>query len=156
MPMRALLAAAFLVLIAAPAAASAIFPPGIDDHLSLGYEPVCTLCHQTLAGGFGTATQPFGEKMRSRGLVAGDVTSLNNALDALTFETPASDVDGDGVGDIQELRDGTDPNTAAGTLEDPPEYGCLGNVAPVPSGRAGAALVLAALTLVATRRRPST
>ena len=130
-----------------------MFPPEIRDTLSLDYVPVCTICHQTMAGGFETATRPFGQMMQDRLLVAGDLTSLNNALAALDGEN--SDVDEDGVEDIQELRDGTDPNSA-GDVEDPPEYGCIGNVAPLRSGRAGAALVLTALALVAARRRPST
>ena len=149
--MRALLAAVFVFLFATPALASNSFPTAIDGHLSLGYEPVCTLCHQTLLGGSGTVVQPFGQKMRSRGLVANNLPSLNNALDALDAE--GSDVDEDGIGDIQELRDGTDPNV--GGSASGPEYGCIGNVAPVRSAWAGAALMLAALSLIAARRRPA-
>lgn len=63
------------------------------------------------------------------------------------------DVDGDGIGDIQELRDGTDPNSAGDASG--PEYGCIGNVAPVRSVWPGAAVVLAALALIAVRRRPA-
>ena len=135
--------------LAAPALASQEFPPHIDDTLTLGYEPVCTICHATLTGGFGTVVQPFGQAMQSRGLVAGDLTALENALAAL--EAEGSDVDGDGVGDIQELRNGSDPNSASGG--DDPEYGCIGNVAPVSSSWPGAALVLAALGLIALRRK---
>lgn len=130
--------------------ASPTFPPEIDAHLSLGYEPACTLCHDSLAGGFGTVVQPFGQKMQARGLVAGDLGSLRGALDDL--ESEGSDVDGDGVADIQELRDGTDPNSSGG-LAEPPEYGCIGNIAPTRSSWPGAAAVLAAIAFVSRRRR---
>lgn len=145
---RALLTLGFFAL-ATPALASQEFPPHIDDTLTLGYEPVCTICHQTLTGGFGTVVQEFGQAMQARGLVAGDLTSLENALAALDAE--GSDVDGDGVGDIQELRNGSDPNSASGG--EGPEYGCVGNVAPVRSSWPGAALVLTALALIALRRK---
>ena len=88
--------------------------------------------------------------MQSRGLQPADLQSLRNALTAL--EAEGSDVDEDGVGDIQELRDGTNPNLAGG-LEDPPEYGCLGNVAPTRSVWPGATLALAALAILVRRRR---
>lgn len=131
------------------ALASPVFPQTIDAHLSLGYEPDCTVCHATLAGGFGTVVQPFGQKMQARGCAAGDTTSLETALDALAAEQ--SDVDSDGVGDIQELVDGTDPNSADGAV-DPPEYGCIGNVAPTKSAWPGAAIVLLGLAFTARRR----
>lgn len=143
--------AAFLLTcaFAGTAAASPSFPPEMDAHLSLGYEPVCTICHQTLTGGLGTVVQPFGVKMQSRGLVAANLETLRTALNAL--EAEGSDVDEDGIGDIQELRDGTDPNSS-GAFEDPPEYGCLGNVAPVRSRWPGAMLVIAALAILVRRR----
>lgn len=138
-----------VLLFAVPAAASSPFPSSIDGHLTLGYAPQCTLCHRDLNGGSGTVVQPFGEKMRERGLVSGNVPSLDNALDALEGE--GSDVDGDGVGDIQELRDGTNPNPQG--LDEPPEYGCLGSVAPTRSVWPGATLAAAALALLVRRRR---
>jgi len=149
--MRSLALAALALLAASPAFASATFPPEIDSTLSLAAAPACTLCHQTLSGGFGTVVKPFGQQMQARGCAAGDLDSLNNALAALEGE--ASDVDGDGIGDIQELRDGTDPNSAGDASG--PEYGCIGNVAPVRSVWPGAAVVLAALALIAVRRRPA-
>ena len=148
--MRALALFIVLLAFAAPAAASPSFPPEMDAHLALGYEPVCTICHSTLLGGLGTVVQPFGIKMQSRGLQPADLQSLRNALTAL--EAEGSDVDEDGVGDVQELRDGTNPNLAGG-LEDPPEYGCLGNVAPTRSVWPGATLALAALAILVRRRR---
>ena len=126
--------------------ASSIFPQQIDNHLTLGYDPVCTICHDSLNGGTGTVTQPFGMAMQDAGLEPGNVTSLQAALDAL--DAADSDVDADGVEDIQELRDGTNPNPGL----EPPEYGCIGSVAPAGNTFAGAALALAA-AILATRRR---
>jgi hypothetical protein len=143
------LAAAAVLFVASPALASDSFPAHLDTFLTLGYEPECTICHQTLLGGFGTATQPFGEAMRSRGLVAGNLGSLEGAVQALDGEN--SDVDGDGVEDIQELRDGTNPNPIGDV--DPPEYGCLGSIAPAGSGFAGALVALAGVAFVGLRRR---
>ena len=138
------------LLLAPAASASEEFPPEIQDFLQLDYTPVCTICHATDLGGLGTVVQPFGMKMMSRGLVAGDLDSLHTAILALDAE--GSDVDGDGVGDIDELRAGTDPNT--GLDAEPPEYGCLGRVAPTRSAWPGAALALAAAALAVIARRP--
>ena len=130
----------------APAAhASLPFPSEISDHLDNAPVPECTICHETNTGGLGTVVQPFGEKMMSRGLTAQNVSSLRTALDAL--EAEGSDVDGDGTPDITELRNGTNPNPEGGDVDDPPEYGCIGNVAPTRSVFPGALLALAGALL---------
>jgi hypothetical protein len=99
---------------AAPAAASATFPGALQQKLgltSLPYPPLgCQLCHQTDAGGLKTATKPFGRAVQKDGAVAANVPSLTSALDAL--ESAGTDSDRDGVGDIAELKAGTDPNVA--------------------------------------------
>ena len=92
------------------AAATPNFPGAIKSHLGLDSKPACTLCHTTLAGGDGTVSRAFGVAMRGDGLVPNDTSSLNDALDAL--EAAGTDSDADGVGDIDELKAGTNPNVA--------------------------------------------
>ncbi|WP_394849933.1 thrombospondin type 3 repeat-containing protein [Pendulispora brunnea] len=125
--------ASFVVVVSAalPASATPNFPSAIQRDLQLNAPPQCTLCHNNPAGGTGTVTQPFGMKMRSRGLVPEDEGSLQTALTALQAE--GSDVDNDGVPDIQELRLGTDPNGAG---EETPSYGCGSSISPVSPRRA--------------------
>jgi hypothetical protein len=114
---------ALAVLAGGLAHGSSIYPPEVRAHLSLGYTPPCTLCHNTPSGGFGTVTTPFGKSMMARGLVAQNLSSLDTALDALAAEH--TDSDGDGVGDIDELKAGSDPNVAGGGAVTPPTYGCF-------------------------------
>lgn len=146
-----------LVLSFAPAAvASTTYPSAVRSHLTAERIPSCTACHETSAGGAGTVTKPFGEAMMAEGLVGGsDEAALTAALDAL--EAAGTDSDGDGTGDIDELRAGTDPNAAAGTAGDEETvaygFGCAGtgntnapDVAP--------ALLLVVAALVRVRRRP--
>lgn len=145
-----------VLLLAAPAAhASLPFPSEISDHLG-GDTPVpdCTICHATDLGGLGTVVKPFGMKMQERGLVAQNVSSLRTALDAL--EAEMSDVDGDGTPDIQELRDGTDPNPEGEGIDQAPEYGCIGNVAPTRSTLPGSLLALGAALLATGLRGRAT
>ncbi|AKT36110.1 thrombospondin type 3 repeat-containing protein [Chondromyces crocatus] len=122
---KTFLTAAFVVLttaLAGQAHATPNFPPRIQSELGLDAAPDCSICHQGSATA-GTVTTPFGESMLSRGLVPYDEDSLVLALQAL--EGAGKDSDGDGVPDIEELRQGTDPNVGAGA--DGPlvaEYGC--------------------------------
>jgi hypothetical protein len=92
--------------------------------------------------------------MRSRGLVAYDEASLANARIALEGE--GTDSDGDGVGDIEELRQEADPNAGeGGEAAVVPEYGCSAGLRGSPAssrGTSGAAFILA---LVALARRIS-
>lgn len=157
--MRRLLAStivvASLLLIAGSASATPNFPPEMNGHLTLGYEPPCSVCHLNGVTGLGTVTTPFGVSMRARGCVANDTGSLDTALDALAAE--GTDSDSDGVGDIQELKDGTDPNVAGGagasTLK--PVYGCGGGdlTAPIRPSVVGGLIGLLAIGLVTRRRR---
>lgn len=151
----ALLAGTFL---ARAAAATPNFPGEIQNHLSLGYQPACAVCHLNGVTGLGTVTTPFGVSMRNRGCVANNTGSLDTALDALSAEM--TDSDGDGTGDIAELVAGTDPNVAGGSSGSTltPVYGCGGGdlLYPTsPSAIAGVlgSLGLAGLVLVARRRR---
>lgn len=122
------------------------FPPAIREDLGLGYEPSCSICH---AGGVterGTVTTPFGRALRERGLVADDTDSLKGALAAL--EKDGIDSDGDGVPDVEQLREGRDPN---GTGERP-TYGCSSTKSDASTG-GSLGVVLVAMLLVSRRRR---
>jgi hypothetical protein len=122
---RLLVASAFgaALVVTAPARASEVFPPEIRQVLELEAEPSCTICHATNSGGLKTVVKPFGIKMQSRGLLYKNLPSLRIALAAL--EAEGSDVDGDGAPDIDELRDGTDPNvSSSGEAPLVPDYGC--------------------------------
>lgn len=141
-----------LLLLLRPASAYTLFPGWIYEHLDLGSEgvnaPPCTICHLDNNGEKGTVVKPFGIWMYDHGL-RGDATEqqLGDLLDQNEDEKVDSDLDG--VGDIDELRAGTDPNVAGNTLE-PPQYGCLSTT----SSTAPAALLgFAALGLVLRRRR---
>jgi hypothetical protein len=153
-----------LVLLGAPAWATATYPTAIKTHLGLASEPPqsCGVCHRNNVLGAGTVTTPFGTSMRGQGLVSNNEASLNTALDAL--DAAMTDSDGDGVPDITELRNVTDPNVAntstdggtggggggtgggtggGGEVLPPVRYGCGANAVPGLAGLAGAALVVA-------------
>lgn len=160
--------AAWVCLFATSAAATENFPPLIASQLSAA-EPSCTLCHNTPQGGSGTVSTLFGRAMLQRGLTPWDEDSLIAAL--AQMESEAVDSDGDGVGDVEEVRTGRSPNrgepaggsagtgsegvtTAEGVTADdvpPPSYGCaVGGGADL--GAMGAVLSLA-FCLEAWRRR---
>lgn len=141
-----------LLLCSLPAAATSSFPGVIRDTLGLDGSPGCTACHTTPGGGGGTATRPFAVSLRDAGLQPFNNSSLEAALAQL--ETEGTDSDGDGVGDIDELRAGSDPNGAGGADGGPePEpvqygFGCAQGAAagPLLSG-------LLLLSVAAGRRR---
>ncbi len=157
-----------LVLLAAPARASSFYPGEVQSHVGAKSLPACTLCHKTLLGGFGTATQPFGVSVRAHGGVAQSASALDAALDKMAAD--GTDSDGDCVGDIAELKAGTDPNSSAdnpGACGDAgprpgggpvsatpiPEYGCAMTTSPVEEGPAPFALGAALVAWVVLRRR---
>ena len=147
-----------LLLLAFPAWASDTYPGAIQARYSLAAPPPesCSLCHTNGITGVGTVNTLFGKAMRMRGLISGDVASLNAALDALA----AANVDSDGAGvtDVAELMAGTSPNvngsgTGGGsgggggsTVLPPPRYGCGAEVVP------GLAFLAALLPLLRRRR----
>jgi len=132
------------------AAANPKYPAIVYNELGLDVAPACTLCHRDNLGGLKTVEKPFGLEVMARGLTGTNGEQvLPGILDDMASEDPPSDVDGDGVGDIQELQDGTDPNVAGSTLE-PPQYGCLSTT---PRTTPAALLSLAALGFVLRRRR---
>jgi hypothetical protein len=149
-------AAAFACVLLAPARAQATsgFPSAISSELNAPSVPSCALCHATAAGG-GPVTQPFGQSMLARGLRGGDNGSLSMALRAL--EAEGTDSDGDGLGDIEELRMGLDPNFDGDASSVPPEFGCGARVAPRPPDdwiSTVAGLVTALVLLRRRRARP--
>jgi hypothetical protein len=164
-------ALAVALLSTSVAHASTVFPGEVQSHLGLKTTPACTLCHQTLAGGTGTATKPFGASIRAHGGVAGSTASIDSALDAMSKD--GTDSDGDCVGDIAELVAGTDPDNGAdnpGACGDggssggssssgapaaplSPEYGCAAAAPPSCAGGPGPFAFLAVLGAWALLRR---
>jgi hypothetical protein len=139
------------ILAGRAAQATSNFPDAVQRDLGLAQTPDCSLCHAGGITGLGTVTTPFGTSMRARGLVASDENSLKTALDLMAKSNV--DSDGDGIPDIVELRDGTDPN-APGNVE-PVSYGCSiqnDSESRAGSGPLAAGLVLGVLTLL--RRLP--
>lgn len=174
----ALIALSLAVLTPAAAQATASFPFTVQADLSLSYEPPCTICHDTLSGGTGTVTRDFGKAMRTHGLAAGNTDSVGSALTGL--ETDNVDSDCDGTIDVQQLKDGRDPNTgeyidgsgkpkpdsdagpcaaADGGDSTEPAYGCgaqISNAPVVPSAWAVVAALGTIFGLALSRRRRPT
>ncbi len=157
-----------LTALAAPAGATPNFPPELQNHLGLSYQPACAICHANGVTGLGTVTTPFGQSMRAAGLVANDTTSLDNALDLLAAEHISSV--GDCVPDIEKLKAGLDPNVAApdagtcdgGAVTGPagsgplPRYGCGAQMAPgapACASAAGGGLLVLLVGVLRRRRR---
>jgi hypothetical protein len=145
------------------AAASATFPEALRKKLGLaqiaGPPPGCRLCHKDDLGGLKTASKPFARSLLKAGAMGANVPSLLAALDAL--ESQNTDSDGDGVGDIAELKAGTDPNVGMSSDGMPtqpvdqvplPETGCTFGHAS-SEGRSWAALAVALLLLASRRSR---
>lgn len=118
--------AAFLaVFFATPLIARATpdFPDAIKQDLGLSAAPPCTVCHASNEGGRGTVVKLFGKYLVSRGLAPFDESSLAGSLAAADGER--HDSDGDGITDIQALKQGLDPNGSSNRpqIEDP-SFGC--------------------------------
>ena len=136
--------------------ASADFPNVVKSHLSLAQPPACALCHTNGITGMGTVNTPVGDALQAFGLAAGDDTSLVSALDAL--QSAGTDSDGDGTGDVSELKSERNPNVSDGSAADggtpvtdggsssgtppPPKFGCGANAAPGASGLVAVGVLL--------------
>ena len=132
-----LLAAVFIAPLAARATPN--FPAAVARDLQLSAPPACTVCHATNAGGAGTVVKPFGKYLVSRGLVPFDENSLSGALAAAAGER--HDTDGDGILDVDALKQGLDPNgtSSHGPAIGDPTFGCS-----TTGGGAGSTLWLVA------------
>ncbi len=150
------LAAGLALFAARPAVASPTYPELLQKHYKMDCAPPCTVCHRDRNGGLYTVDKPFGLTVYSLGLRGQSPNGLKEVERQLELTLP--DSDGDHVPDVQELRDGTDPNSAAnGSLcKEGPVYGCGAHVAR-GTGRNDLAAALAMLAglvmLVGMRRR---
>jgi len=117
--------ALFALLFSKGALATANFPSILKAryNISTDIELMCTLCHETPRGGPKSVKQPFGITLMNRGLVAYDINGLVRILTEMEAIEP--DSDGDLVGDISELKRGTDPNVndITGEAAELPRYG---------------------------------
>ena len=128
------------------------YPRAITSQLQLDYEPPCSVCHLANNTGVGTVTTPFGYSMRAAGLTGDDRNSVVSALAQL--KSDATDSDGDGVSDTDELIAGNDPNSKSSTsIRNAPtaDYGC-GVAHSRVHGTSGFGLLLAAAGLLLGRR----
>lgn len=114
----ALLALAAAVFSSRAGFASAVFPQHLKTHWQVraalpgDSNSGCPLCHTTDPGRSGSATQRFALRLRNLGLVPGDLSSLDSALDQA--KASDADSDGDGFSDFDEVAgDGTNPNDPA-------------------------------------------
>ncbi|MBM4390192.1 MAG: hypothetical protein FJ090_03645 [Deltaproteobacteria bacterium] len=129
-----------MMLILSLAWASPSFPAVVAEELAMPCTPSCILCHETAAGGTGTASQDFAGACMSAGMMVADDASMAESL--ATLEAEGTDTDGDGTPDIEELRGGQNPNPGG---EDfcavpQPQYGCFQGSAIVLGVVAGAML----------------
>ena len=105
-----------VVLSNSTGAASLLYPTSLQQFLDLDDVPKCVLCHTTEAGGAGTAVKPFARTLKDQGLEGGsNEATLKTAINRNIYDT-----DRDGVADVQELKEGSDPNVKDRTVEPPP------------------------------------
>jgi uncharacterized protein (TIGR03382 family) len=115
----ALLAGWALLVSSSVCAASLPFPKELKAHWAITRLPPsagqdgCLLCHTKDSGGVGTATRAFAQKLRTKyDLAAGDLASLDSALDRIRKN--ADDSDHDGFSDYDEIAvHQTNPNDIA-------------------------------------------
>jgi hypothetical protein len=105
--------------------ASLLYPEEIEKQY--GVYPECTVCHENNTGGEGTVREPFGRQVADHGASGDDIPSLLNALAQMDAEGRASDADQDGWGDIEELRQQTDPNDFYDPPSGPPTSATSGS-----------------------------
>lgn len=135
------LALAAATALAPAALASDTYPGAVQSALGT-CTMQCTLCHTTLAGGPGNLNTGFGEaiqataelSIRQPSSIAAALQKMEEgpcieSLGAMPVQGPC-DSDGDGTGDVEELRQGRDPNVSGeGNICGGPTYGCGARVA---------------------------
>jgi hypothetical protein len=152
------------------ARASESYPTIVAQTYVLPSEPECTLCHSTIEGGPDTITTAFGKNIEARGARGKIPASLRPAL--IEAANERQDSDGDGVTDLQELRDGTDPNLEGDAIQGGGgaggeiEFGTLDDLPPLPAhgcafgsrlpGSGPTSLLCAGALLALLRRRRKT
>ncbi len=144
--------AALIIATARAAEASPDFPEALASELDMPCPPTCTVCHRDLNGGFFTVTKPFGKAMIDVGkLSARSPEEIPAALQAL--DAAASDSDGDGTSDVDELTRGEDPNRPGAQSLCGPEYGCGAQLASAAPRWHAPAFLFASALIFALRRR---
>ena len=143
------------LLLPTQALASPGYPTEIFDAIDMDCPPPCAVCHQDQTGGAGTATKVFADAMVNEGLEGENDSSVKPALEAL--DAAGTDSDGDGVGDVSELKQGRNPNIPGDSPICGPQYGCGARIAKPPaavdSQAALLALCVAGLLVLGSRRR---
>jgi MYXO-CTERM domain-containing protein len=161
------------LLFALPRAAHAepTYPGALQSALGLSYVPACVTCHVGVPGPT-TSVQPFSLAMQMRGLGGGANTV---APAAMKMATDMVDSDGNGTDDVDQLKQGCNPNddtpetsgatcgsssgtggsTGSGGNDIAPvtAYGCGAQLAPGPASWQGALALAAAAALAFGRRR---
>jgi hypothetical protein len=115
----------------------------------------CRLCHQDPIGRAGTATQPFAESLKARGINA---ASTGSDFERVMDNWDDQDSDADGLSDQEELLSGKDPNRGTGAkpltaIEY--RYGCLNLAARSAEGSVAAPIWTLVLGLYLLWRRRS-
>jgi hypothetical protein len=123
--------------------ASMAFPEAIQKELGLAAvpppDPGCRICHRDDNGMLKTVTKPFGQAMMKQGATA---TSVPKMLDALrSLDAKGIDSDGDTIPDVDELRQGTNPN-ARNALPLPPGSGGAPEMPPEGEEEVGSSIPL--------------
>ena len=144
-----------VLLSTATAAASPKFSDRLADTLDLPCPPTCLLCHTEAKGGAATANTKFGITLRRAGLECCSISEFDDIIDELA--DAETDSDGDGIPDIEELRDGTDPNKKSKTAEidcapQPVSDGCTSTGTASASSALSLVIGLSVLSLARRRR----
>jgi hypothetical protein len=172
--LRCVLASSLAMTFAGHASARPWVPGELQKLLDMPCAPPCTLCHDVPQGG-GPADKPFGNAIQTAGFFptasesADSDTALKNALSVLEGATigadgglmaaapgaKPTDSDNDGVPDVTELRNGSDPDGSGSVCG--PTYGCVrvspGNHVDGVGVVASAATLLVGIGLLRRKRR---
>jgi hypothetical protein len=143
----------------ASAGAHPSFPGKLQERLDMPCVPQCTLCHVDTNGGLGTVVTPFGGRMltairQARQQALPKELDLKDSIEPAIagFFSPTANSDNDDMPDLEELREGRNPNQpGAGNLC--AIYGCNSARAVRSGGVDPWALGAAAVALVGIARR---